>query len=210
MSSLEIFSFEQSSPEWYEARRGIPTASEFASILSAGKGKAESKTRLTYMYKLAGEILTGEAMDSPTTFHMERGKIMEAEARKLYSFLTDTDPQQVGFIRNGNKGASPDSLIGTDGGLEIKTKLPHLMIGLLKADELPEDHKAQVYGCMWIAERDWWDIACYWPGLPLFAKRAYRDEAYIKVLSDAVDKFNDELAATVELIRNYGSVKEAA
>ena len=84
--TVQIINCEQNSPEWYEARRGIPTASEFAAIMSNGRGKAESLTRRTYLNKLAGEIITGEAMEQATTFHMERGKIMEAEARKLYTF----------------------------------------------------------------------------------------------------------------------------
>lgn len=41
--TVQIINCEQNSPEWYEARRGIPTASEFASILSAGKGKPRAK-----------------------------------------------------------------------------------------------------------------------------------------------------------------------
>lgn len=208
--TVQIINCEQNSQEWYEARRGIPTASEFAAIMTKGRGKDESLTRRTYLNKLAGELLTGEAMEQATTFHMERGKVMEAEARKLYSFMTDLEPQQVGFIRNGSKGASPDSLIGSDGGLEIKTKMPHLQIDVLRRGILPDDHKAQVHGCMWIAEREWWDFASYWPTLPLFKVRVYRDEQYIKEIAAAVDAFNDELAAVVESILKYDSMQEAA
>ena len=60
-----------------------------------------------------------------------------------------------------------------------------------------------------MAEREWIDICVYWPRIPLFVKRATRDEIYIKTLSDAVDRFNEELAATVDRIRNYDR-KEAA
>lgn len=208
--TVHIIDCEQNSQEWYDARRGIPTASEFAAIMSNGRGKAESLTRRTYLNKLAGEILTGEGMPHVSTFDMERGKAMEAEARKLYAFMTDSEPRQVGFIRNGDKGASPDSLILTDGGLEIKTKLPHLQIDVLRRDELPDDHKAQVFGSMWVAEREWWDFVSYWPSLPVFIKRVYRDEAYIKEIATAVDIFNEELARVVDEIRNYGSLQEAA
>lgn len=208
--TVQIINCEQNSPEWYEARRGVPTASEFASIMSNGRGKNESLTRRTYLNKLAGEIITGELTEQATTFHMERGKIMEDEARKLYSFMTDCDPQVVGFVRNEVAGASPDRLIGDNGGLEIKTKLPHLQIDVLRRDELPEEHKAQVHGSMWVTEREWWDFVSYWPTLPIFVKRVYRDEEYIKQIADAVIVFNDELAAVVESIRNYGQIKEAA
>lgn len=206
---IEIFDCDQNSPEWYAARMGIPTASEFATIMAKGRDGGPSLSRRTYMMKLAGEILTGDPMESYGNAHMERGKAMEPEARSLYAFLTDEPLTQVGFIKNGQKGASPDSLVGESGGLEVKTKLPHLMIETLLKDEFPPEFYAQVQGNIWIAEREWWDLAVYWPRLPLFAKRVYRDEPYIAKISGAVDKFNAELAEVVEKVRRYGN-REAA
>jgi YqaJ-like viral recombinase domain len=202
---------EQGSEEWFKVRAGMPTASEFATVMAAGRGGGESKMRRTYMLKLAGEILTGEPMDSYTNHHMERGKEMEAGARDLYAFMQDVDPDLVGFIVNGTKGCSPDSLIGADGMAEIKTKLPHLQIDVLLRGELPPEHKAQCQGALWVAEREWIDFVSYWPRLPLFVTRAYRDEPYIGALSAAVDQFSEELAALVDQIRTtYEPQKEAA
>jgi len=206
---MQIIDCEQGSSEWFQARAGVVTASEFQTLLMKGKGGGESLTRKTYMRKLAGEIITGEPTESFTNAHMERGKAMEAEARDLYAFMSDCDPRQVGFIKSGRKGASPDSLIGDDGGLEIKTRLPHLQIELLEKGDVPSEHIAQIQGGMWIAEREYWDFVSYWPKLPLFVKRVYRDEAYIKTLAAAVDQFNNEMDALVARIRSYG-VKEAA
>lgn len=199
--AVELFDCDQNSPEWYQCRLGIPTASKFSTLLATGRGGGESKTRREYLYKLAGEILTGEPMYSYSNDHMERGKEMEVEARDMYVFLTDLEPIRVGFIRNGRKGCSPDSLISNDGMLEIKTKLAHLQCEVLLCDEFPTEHKAQCQGQLWVAEREWVDFVSYWPKLPLFAKRVYRDEAYIKKLSDEVDRFNSELADLVEKIR---------
>lgn len=207
---IEIINCEQGTPEWFAARMGIPTASEFATVLAKGKGGGESLTRKTYMMKLAGEIITGEPMEAYSNVHMERGKALEDEARDLYAYLTDADPERVGFIREGQKGVSPDSLVGEDGGLEIKTKLPHLLIDVLLRDDLPPEHKAQIQGALWITGREWWDFVAYWPKLPLFRTRVYRDNGYIANLSGAVDQFNEELAALVEKIRARGSLKEAA
>ena len=206
---MEIINCEQGQPEWFAARTGIVTASEFQTLLMKGKGGGDSATRRTYMRKLAGEIITGEPSEGFTNAHTERGKAMEPEARDLYAFMADCEPQQVGFIKSGRKGASPDSLIGDQGGLEIKTRLPHLMIELLEKDEVPPEHIAQIQGGMWVAEREWWDFVAYWPKLPLFVKRVYRDEAYIKTLASAVNQFNEELDALVSRIRSYG-MKEAA
>jgi hypothetical protein len=207
---MQIIDCEQGTEAWFKARAGIPTASEFHTVLAIGKNGGASLTRKTYLRKLAGEILTGEPMESYSNAHMERGKAMEDEARDLYSFMKDCEPQRVGFILNGQKGASPDSLIGNDGGLEIKSALAHIQIERLVADELPSEHKAQVQGCLWVAEREFWDFASYCPKLPLFIKRVYRDEAYIKKLAVEVDLFNIELQQLVEYVRQYGTERVAA
>lgn len=190
---MNIIECEQGSPEWFQARLGIPTASEFDKVLAKGRGGGESKGRRTYMLKLIGERLTGEPAESYTNGHMERGKIMEEEARNAYVFMQDIEPQRVGFIRNGDKGCSPDSLIANDGLLEIKTKLPHLQLEVLLNECMPPDHVAQVQGQMWVTEREWCDFVSYWPKLPLFVKRIYRDDEYIRLLENAVTDFLEEM-----------------
>lgn len=198
---MQVFNdIVQGSPEWFEARAGIPTASRFSTVMAKGEGK----TRSEYMRTLAGEVITGEIEESFSSPHMERGKLMEDEARETYAFINSVEPYQVGFIRNGDKGASPDSLIGTNGGLEIKTALPRIQIDRLERNRLPPEHKAQVQGNLWIAEREWWDFVSYWPRLPMLIVRVYRDEEYIKTMSDEIDRFNDEKAALIERIRAYG------
>lgn len=191
--ALQIFDCEQGTPEWFACRMGIPTASEFDTVMAKGKGGGDSKTRRTYMLKLIGERLTGEPAYSYSNDHMERGKVMEAEARNWYQFHTDADLRQVGFIRGSTAGCSPDSLIGSAGMAEIKTKLAHLQLDLLLSGELPSEHKAQVQGQLWVAEREWVDFVSYWPKLPPFVKRIHRDEAYIAQIAAAVSQFNAEM-----------------
>jgi hypothetical protein len=210
---MEIIDCPQNSPEWHAARSGIVTASQFKTVLANGKGGGESITRRKYLYQLAGEILTGEPAETFSNHHMQRGHDLEEEARNYYAFLTDTQPERVGFIRNGNKGCSPDSLIGTDGMLEIKTALPSILIELIFKDQFPPEHKAQTQGQLWIAERDWIDLTVYWPGIPTFTKRSTRDEQYIAKLSSEVARFNDELSEIVAKLRSYGghdAIGEAA
>jgi hypothetical protein len=207
---IDIFDCEQGSEAWFKLRMGIPTASEFATILAKGRDGGASRTRKTYMLKLAGEIITGEPMESYTNAHMERGKIMEEEARSFYAFMHDVDPQKVGFVKNGSKGCSPDSFIGNNGMLEIKTALPHILAELILKGDFPPEHKAQCQGGLLVAEREWIDISVYWPRMPRFVKRAYRDAPYIAELKDAIDQFNDELAETVQRIRTTGDVEKVA
>lgn len=203
---MKIYTCEQGTPEWFEARLGIPTASEFATVMAKGEGK----TRRRYLLKLAGEVITGEVEDSYTNAHMERGKVMEEDARKMYAFINDAACERVGFIRNGDMGCSPDSLIGEDGGVEIKTALAHIQVDRLLRNELPSEHRAQVQGFLLVTSRAWCDFVSYSPKLPLLVVRVQRDNGYIANLKGEIDRFNDELAKIVEQVRRYGDRDEIA
>ncbi len=200
---LQIITCDQGTPEWFAARAGLPTASRFATVLASGRGGGESKTRRKYMLQLAGEKITGSPMDGYSNGHMERGKEMEAEARDLYALVRDSAPEQVGFMRRGDAGASPDALIGNDGLLEIKTKLADLQIEVLLANRLPPEHVAQIQGQLWISGRRWCDFVSYCPGLPIFIHRVDRDEQYIAKLAVEVETFNGELVDIITQIKTY-------
>jgi len=208
---LEIFSdIEQGTDAWRQARCGIVTASMLKTVRANGKGGGESITRRKYMYALAGERITGEPAETFNNRHMDRGRAFEPDARRFYEFINDCECQQIGFIRNGDKGCSPDSLIGDAGMLEIKSALPSILVELILKDEFPPEHKAQTQGQLWIAERDWVDLQIFWPGMPPLIKRAYRDSQYIADLATAVDQFNAELAEVVERIKSYGLREQEA
>lgn len=198
---LEIIDCEQGSDEWFEARRGIPTASEFGTVMAKGRGGGESKTRRTYMLKLLGERLTGEREEGYTNANMERGHEMEQEAADAYAFMTDNQIETVGFMRNGEKGASPDRIVTGGGLLEIKTKVPHRHLDALLKDAVPSEHIPQIQGQIWIAEVDWCDFISYWPKLPPLIKRVYRDDKYIKEMETKVTAFLDELHDIEEGLR---------
>ena len=201
---MEIFSdVPQNSDEWLELRAGMPTASMFKDV-TAKKGPRGGipKGRQTYLWKLAGEILTGEPMDHYINADMERGHEREAEASDLYAFLRDVEPVQVGFIRNGNCGASPDRLIEADGLLEIKDAAPHIQIERLLKGVLPPEHKPQAQGQLMVSQRSWVDWMSHCRGLPPLLIRVERDEAYIAGLKIDVDEFVDELDALVAKIRS--------
>ncbi len=203
--SPTIIECEQGTEIWLRARMGMPTSSEFSTVMAAAKDGKERKTRNTYMYKLAGEILTGEPMESYRDANMERGSLMEDEARNFYAFTTDDEIKRVGFVVNGNCGCSPDSLVGKSGIFEAKSAFPHILIDKLLRDDFPPEHKAQCQGNLMVVEREWIDIGIYWPNLPMFKKRAYRDEPYISHMRAEIDAFNAELHELVEKIRRYGA-----
>src|SRR5262245_7929435 len=203
---MQIYDMEQGSSDWFQVRLGIPTASEFKVILAIKKDAREKITRKTYMRKLVGEIMTGMPMENYVSADMLRGKEQEADARDLYALVEEPpELRRVGFIRNGRAGCSPDSLVGTHGMLEIKSAAAHVHLERMEAGALPPEHRAQVQGGLWIAERHWCDFVSYCPGLPLFVVRVARDDGYIEILKAAVEEFNKELADLVAWARTYKS-----
>ena len=193
MITLEL---EQGTPEWFTARLGIPTASRYKDIVTPARGD-KSKSYMTYLYELLAERVTGESADGFTNEWMQRGNELEPHARSAYEFLFEADVQQVGFVLNDAKtiGASPDGLIGSDGGIEIKCPKASTAVRYMVEDKLPDIYKPQVQGNLWICEREWWDFVVYHPSMDLFVKRVYRDDTYIKKLETHITAFVEELEA---------------
>lgn len=204
---MKIIECEQGTEAWFKARLGIVTASELHAVMAKGRDGGASVTRKSYMYRLAAEIISGEPAETYSNSHMERGKVMEEQAREHYSFVTGHELHRVGFVHNEktNCGCSPDSLIDPEGALEIKTKLPGLVVECILRGEIPPEHKAQTQGVLWIAERDWIDLSVFWPSMPAFIAKAKRDENYIKQLVAGVTQFQNELHDVVERVRKHRS-----
>jgi len=209
--TLQIIDVPQNSLEWLHARLGIPTASCFDLVVAPGRADQPSKQRQTYMLTLLGERLTGELSEQASSPNFDRGHRMEIDAANDYEFRQRVTTETIGFMRRGNVGCSPDRLItGTRGLVEIKSKKANLQLAAILADELPAEHKAQVQGGLLVSGYEYCDFVSYWPGLPLFVKRVYRDEAYIDWLRDELDAFNEELDALDRQMREryYGGVAE--
>lgn len=190
-----ITDIEQGSSEWLSLRLGIPTMSELECLLVNGKGEGGfGVAAFTYMDQLIGERITGEAAELPfTTKATARGHEYEIIARDLYEAREEVKTNQAAIIINHGCGYSPDSLVGDNGLTEIKSKLPKFQVAVILGGEVPKEHVAQCQGGLWVSERDWIDFISYWPGMPLFVKRMYRDEEYIRNVSERVQRFNEML-----------------
>ena len=208
-SKLEIFDFEQGGDEWVKARLGVITASNFHKVMAGGE---EQKTRARYMRQLAGEILTELPAETYDSAPMRRGKEMEDRAREDYAKRHFVELRRIGFAKNSGLmkyavvGASPDSLVDHNGGLEIKTMMPELMIAEFeRGARLLPANRAQVHGNIWVLEREWWDYKIFYDGMPPYEVRVHRDEKYIKEISDAVERFSYELKMLVKKLRDMGA-----
>jgi exodeoxyribonuclease (lambda-induced) len=169
----------QRSKEWFDARRGIPTCSSFARIVTPAQGKPSAQQD-AFMDELIAESL-GKTDEQPqrVTLEMELGMKLEAEARNAYAFEHAKGAvEECGFrlAPCGLYGGSPDLLCGEEGGAEFKCPSASVQIGYIRENVLPAIYRPQVHGYMLVTGRKWWDFYSYHQGLPSFHVRVIRGD----------------------------------
>lgn len=200
LPDLVEYQIEQSSAEWYAARLGRATASNFSKIMAEGDKKSRSKL----LRELAAEIMTEHVYETYESKEMTRGKEMEPIVRDWYARTKFSDVRQIGFIFNPaiNAGWSPDGLIGDDGALEMKWHKPEVMVALLDKGTFPTEHRAQVHGGLLVGRRKWLDYVAYsHPKLPKYVARIEVDPVYQNEISEALEVFNWDLQQLVKKLR---------
>lgn len=199
---------EQRTEEWIQARLGKVTASRVADVMAKTKS-GYSASRKNYMAELVCERLTGAQADRFESAAMAWGTETEPLARSAYEAATGEMVEEVGFIDHPtipNFGASPDGLVGTDGGLEIKCPNTATHIDTLLSGAIDSRYIYQLSTGMACTGRKWWDFVSFDPRLPdnLSYKciRIYRDDALIAEIELEVIRFLEELEAMVKRLKN--------
>lgn len=207
MSKPQIIrDIEQGSPEWFKLRCGKITASVMKDVLAKGEGKM----RDALIRRVAAEIVTEEPLESYQNEFMKRGKEQEAMLRAEYALLAGVDPEPVAFILNGRIGASPDSLVGKERGVEIKSQRADLLIETWRKymgpSEYPPEHAAQIQGSMLVSGFDCWDLAIGAPKMPMFRRTIRRDKRYIQILEDEIHRAHVDIDTLVRRIKGWGII----
>jgi hypothetical protein len=203
-----VHDVEQNSDEWYALRAGIPTASNFKTLVTP-KGKKSTQIS-AYAYALAAEKFTGAQVDAffGNTW-TDRGHEMEKLAYDYYSYINIDKVKKVGFVTSdsGDLGCSPDALVLDDGLLEIKCLKAENHIKCLMAiaeGECPSDYYPQVQGQIMVTERAWCDLLFYHPELPSKVIRVKGDLDMQILLSEqlkAVKDLRDEAYGMLQNIQ---------
>jgi hypothetical protein len=224
VSEIEIIEVLQGSPDWEKARLGLVTASNASKVMAGGDGKVRNE----YLRKLCGEQVSRLPAEQYRSNAMSRGNQMEPEIRSLYHLVTGREPLPVsadasmrfepgqpgwGFVKRrlssgGFIGSSPDARVidhGAEGGIEIKSAAPHILIDIMQRGTVPTEHLPQCQ-CTMLVNSTWQfvDLVIGYSGMPPFIRRIRRDTAHIARLEVGINQFNKELAEMVDWVRNFG------
>lgn len=207
---MKVYNCPQGSGEWKALRLGLPTASEFDSLLTPEFKPRGGQTPETYLYQKLCEKLLGFSPDI-NAFAIEQGVILEKEARPYYEFTFNAPVQLVGFCTtdDGRVGCSPDGLIGEDGGIEIKCPQPHTHLRYLLEGVLPKDYVAQVHGSMYVTGRPWWMFMSYSRQFQPLVLRVERDERIQSLIHEALESFLDKFEEKYVAIKKTRDAENA-
>lgn len=217
---------DQRTPEWFEARRGRLTASNFGAWLTKSD-KTSAKARSTAVAQVLAE--STELPDPPIHENpdIKRGIEQESEALQYFQKLTGLTVDPIGFAasKHGLFGCSPDGLILSESsGVEVKCPRASKLIEWHQAGILPDAYRDQVHGSMAVTGAKSWHFIGYHRGetktgktiiLPAFHILTHRDEyteaifeglksasKYLQGVSDMMEQLTAQQAAKIELAPN--------
>ena len=188
-----ILDHEQGTEEWFAARLGKPSASNFGNLLTT-TGKPSTSAD-GYINQLIAERLTGKSEPFYVNEHMTRGTELEPEAREAYEYVTGYKVTEHGFILDDSEefGCSPDGIIYHNPkymtGLEIKCPAAKTMVKYSRDPQsLGKAYYQQIQGCMLVTGAASWDAFAFHPEIPPVMISLWRDEGYILKLAEEVNK----------------------
>jgi len=196
-----ILDVEQGSDEWFSARCGVLSASNFDKVITS-KGTLSTQN-IGLMNELIAEKFTGTKTKIKTNDAMLRGVELEAEAREYYEFITDNEVKEVGMVYKSEDkdiSCSPDGL-SIDRGLEIKCPLAKTHVSYLLSEKLPTKYVQQVQGSMWVTGLDKWDFLSYHPDMPPLLLTVEKDVEFHKCLDKVLGDFISKLKSNLDKIR---------
>lgn len=202
----------QRTPEWHAARRGHLTASRFSDLMTGGK------TAESYLLKQCYELVTGKTYEGYVSYAMRRGSALESEAfRFLLEGLPGSQIQEpvgeMAFVKHPSLalvGCSPDGFVGEKALVQIKCpENPAKHLWSINNGKMPEEHKAQVQGELWVTGRSQSLFISYDPRFkdspvnPMIIVVVERDEAYLKRLETVVTHYHGRLISLYSNVCNH-------
>lgn len=213
---MRFLECQQGTPEWFAARCGKVTASEFANAISlcsrtSGKRKPGDPTAAAERYAadLAIERIHGQPYGEPVkTWVLERGHEMEFRARMAYEARTRAYVTEAGICVTDDSlfGYSTDGLVESDGLIEVKAPIDGSKIVSMWATGDTSEYDHQMQGGMWITGRRWCDFLMFVPelanvGKDLFIKRIWRDDDFIDAMVLELRRFAQMVDTYEALLR---------
>ena len=197
---------EQGGQAWFDLRAGKITGTSAKELLVKGRGEDGIGAGLwTLIYKLAGEIVTGETDQPFDNYATMRGKSLEDLAVKEYEDTTFLSTNKVGFIQWGDYcGVSPDFMVDGDRGGEVKCLLHTNHLRYAHTKDIDAAHMAQIQWALFVTGFKYWDMVHYHPKAgrqKLIIDTVVPDAKYSDRFEEMLPKVEERIAEVVSLCK---------
>ena len=215
-----ILDVEQGSPEWFEHRRGVITATRAQALLERGRSNTKAgsgysgkflKSRDDAVAEIAMERLDHSGKPQATGAALRRGHDFEQEAIDAYIFQSGQNVTACGFALYSEHevfGCSPDGLVGENGMVQIKVPTSvSKHVSYLETGCHVAEYGWQLFHELYVMDRQWTDIVSYCPeagaGLQLAIQRLYAPKSWDGYFSQLVraDCEIEDRVASLKLIQ---------
>lgn len=162
MTPIYHFDIVQGTPEWHAARAGKWTASNAATIM----GGLDTDGLAKLVKRVAWERVHGVIEGGFKSPAMDRGHVVEPEARDWYAFTKLAQMREVGLVDHAsiaNVAWSPDAITDSKGGAEIKCPLEMAWMEVKRTRKIPAEYRWQCRWAMWVGQLEWLDFVAYHP-----------------------------------------------
>lgn len=186
-----ITDFEQQTDEWYFAKLGKFSGSGFHLFLGNSQTKEDALWE-----KVAERKWLDTDVEHFINQYTERGKVLEHEARRLYSAVYDTDVKTCGLVEEDGEFdtwavCSPDGLVGEDGIIEIKCLIAKNFLQVTdksskKYEYIKPEYRTQVQYNLLVTDRKWCDFIYYHPRGGMHVIRIEPDPEYQEKIKAAL------------------------
>lgn len=194
----KVIEGEQKTDEWLKLREGVD--------ITGSNAKKVKGTGNAYMYELLAQMTSDrKPKDLSGIESIDRGNLLEPEARKEYEKFTKTKVKEVAFIQNDDNrcGISPDGIIIKGDKIkklvEIKCPDNNNHIRYIIEGTIPIEHKDQIiHGFIVCDDVDEIDFVSYCPNhlfKPLLIITVKRSNLYLDIETTKVkySKFIEKL-----------------
>lgn len=198
---------EQGTEEWKLIKAGRFSSSKAAVIM----GGLDTSGLASYIQDLAWERVYGPIDGGYKNSAMERGHVVEPDAREWYSFVKGSPVEQCGFVQREdfpNCGWSPDGLLmHRKGAIEAKCPLHKAWMECKRTGKIPSEYRWQTKFALWIGQLDWLDFISYHPLAGGLIVEATVTETEMQQMAERVTLLEAKVQSWVNILQDK---KEAA
>jgi len=195
------YDITQGTDEWLRLKHGILSASVFKNVITEKtlKLSAAANTRLFYD-EILSQRIDETIYPNYMSFDMMRGHEDEPYAVQQYGKEYNRETKYCGFIINTALGFpigySPDALVGDDGLLEVKSRVPKYQIKTIldhitgrTDDIIPSEYMMQIQAGLFVSGREWCDFVSFCNGNQMVTIRVEPIEKFQEAIEGASIEF---------------------